>query len=70
MELKIVVCLVVRRFELSTAYEELDAEVDRKGKEMKTGRVRNVNGERAYQVGKGEPSAFLPCRVRESVVSA
>lgn len=69
-ELKIVVCLVVRRFELSTAYEELDAEVDRKGNEMKTGRVRNVDGERAYQVGKGEPSAFLPCRVRELVVSA
>ena len=62
LELKIVLCLAARRFELSTAYEELDA------KNMKIRKVRTVNGERAYQVGKGEPSAFLPCRVRESVV--
>ncbi len=66
VELKIVVCLVVRRFEISTAYDEMDAEVDSKGK---VGRVRRVDGERAYQVGKGEPSAFLPCRLRELVVS-
>ena len=64
LELKIVLCLIARRFELRTAYEELDA------KEMKTGKVRNVDEERAYQVGKGEPSVFLPCRVRELAVKA
>ena len=68
VELRIVLCLVARPFEISNAYEELDAEVDKKG--MKMGRVRTVDGERAYQVGKGEPSAFLPCRVRELLVRA
>ena len=68
VELKIVVCLVARRFEISTAYDELDAEVDKGG--MKMGRIRTVDGERAYQVGKGEPSAFLPCRVREMAMKA
>lgn len=70
VELKIVVCLVARRFEISTAYEELDAEMDRKEKRTRNGRVRTIDGERAYQVGKGEPSGFLPCRVRELVVGA
>ena len=62
------ICLIARRFDISTAYKELDREADKKG--MKIGRVRKVDGERAYQVGKGEPSAFLPCRVREAVVRA
>lgn len=66
IELKILVCLVARRFEVSAAYEELDAEEDMT-KRRKMARVRTINGERAYQVGKGEPSAFLPCRVREFV---
>ena len=68
VELKIVLCLIARRFEILTAYEELDKELDKKG--IKMGRVRKVDGERAYQVGKGEPSAFLPCRVREAVMRA
>ncbi|KAL8905085.1 MAG: hypothetical protein Q9207_002859 [Kuettlingeria erythrocarpa] len=58
IELKIVLCLVARRFDISSVYEELDATMNMKGK------VVNVDGERAYQVGKGEPSGFLPCRVR------
>lgn len=62
------VCLVARRLEVSAAYEELDAEVNRKEKGM--GKARTVGGERAYQVGKGEPSGFLPCRVRELMVKA
>ena len=67
IELKILLCLVARRFEISAAYEELDAEEDRI-KTMKSIEGRTVDGERAYQVGKGEPSAFLPCRVRELVL--
>ena len=58
IELRIVVCLVARVFEVSAVYEELDAMVDG------TRKVRVVNGERAYQVGKGEPSDNLPCRVK------
>ena len=67
VKLRTVVCLVARRFEINPAYEELDAEVDKKG--MKMGRAK-VDGERAYQVGKGEPSAFLPYRIRELEVRA
>ncbi len=70
IELRIVLCLVARRFEVSAAYEESDAEMDKKGKRKKMVGVRTVNGERAYQVGKGEPSGFLPCRVRELAVKA
>ena len=58
IELRIVVCLVARVFEVSAVYEELDAIADG------TRKVRVVNGERAYQVGKGEPSDNLPCRVK------
>lgn len=68
LELKIVICLVATRFEIKTAYEELDTEADRKGGKVRT--VRTVDGERAYQVGKGEPSAFLPCRVQEVAMRA
>lgn len=59
VELKIVLCLVARQFDFSPAYEELD---EREGE----GKVRRVDGERAYQVGKGEPSGFLPCRVTQA----
>lgn len=69
IELRIVLCLVARRFEVCAAYEELDAEEDRT-KRMKMARGRTVDGERAYQVGKGEPSASLPCRVRELALDA
>ena len=56
LELKIVVCLVSRTFDISAVYEERN----NSGK-------RRVNGERAYQVGKGEPSDFLPCMVKMRV---
>ena len=65
LELKIVLCLTARRFEIRAMYEEVDAAADGKQKKKGTGTVRTVDGERAYQVGKGEPSAFLPCRVKE-----
>ena len=67
LELKIVLCLVARRFRFSVAYEELDAVGDGGPARQKV--KRDVDGERAYQVGKGEPSGFLPCRVREVGVS-
>lgn len=58
VELKIMLCLVARQFDFSAAYEELD-------KQGKGEKVRTVDDERAYQVGKGEPSGFLPCRVTQ-----
>lgn len=73
LELKVLLALVARRFELETAYKELDAaeeelniEVNLR-KKVRMAAVKTVDGERAYQVGKGEPSTFLPCRVREVV---
>ena len=71
LELKIILCLVARRFEVTAAYEELDAANEKVGGEVDARKnvgslvINTVGGERAYQVGKGEPSAFLPCRVRE-----
>ena len=67
LELKIVLCLVARRFRFRIAYEELDAVGDGGPARQKV--KRDVDGERAYQVGKGEPRGVLPCRVREVGVS-
>ncbi|KAL8970731.1 MAG: hypothetical protein Q9183_001380 [Haloplaca sp. 2 TL-2023] len=64
IELRIVLCLTARTFEVSAAYKELDAEEDRRKGKPRSGKVRHIDGERAYQVGKGEPSGFLPCRVK------
>lgn len=60
LELKIVVCLTARRFEMNAAYGRLD---EAAGAKELSDKVRTVDGERAYQVGKGEPSGFLPCQV-------
>jgi len=56
IELKIVIALVVRSFNIEAAYAELDAQ--------STSRTtKTVDGERAYQVGMGQPTGNLPCRV-------
>ena len=58
IEMKIVIVLVARDFDISVAYSELD------DTEVGT-RMRTVDGERAYQLGMGQPSGNLPCRVRK-----
>lgn len=65
IEVRIVVCLVARNFEISAMYAELDSQADSRGNRTKGRNVRVVDGERAYQVGKGEPSGYLPCRVKK-----
>ena len=65
IELKVVLCLVARRFEIRDAYAEVDALEERKRGGWKRKGTKMVDGERAYQVGKGEPSGFLPVRIRE-----
>ena len=52
-ESKIVVRLVARRFELSAAYEELDAEVDRTMR-MKMARVKGLMGRDRESVSDGK----------------
>ena len=60
IELKLVVALVARRFDIKAVYGEVDAMKGR-GK----GELRTVVEERAYQLGMtGQPSEFLPCRVK------
>ena len=57
IEMKIVLALVVRTFEIEAAYRELDAGTGSKA-------VKTVNGERVYQWGAGQPCENLPCRVK------
>ncbi|MCJ1252880.1 hypothetical protein MMC24_000686 [Lignoscripta atroalba] len=65
LEMKIVMVLTCREFDISAAYGEVDGE--RKGKGKGTQGVRTVDGERAYQIEHGQPSGNLPCRVKRAV---
>jgi cytochrome P450 len=58
VEVKAVLALTVREFDIKPAYEEWDAKNPRKG-------LRTVDGNRAYQVDEGaaHPSDHFPCRV-------
>lgn len=60
IEMKIVMVLTLREFDIRAMYEDLDKQTPRKG-------PRTVDGERAYQIGLGQPSGDLPCRVSEAV---
>ena len=57
IEMKIVMVMTLRQFDVKPAYPEWD---QRKGKAG----VLTVEGERAYQVGIGAPSEGLPCRIK------
>ena len=58
IEMKIVMALVARDFDIEAVYKDLDAV---KGDKATT---RTVVGVRAYQLGMGQPNKNLPCRVR------
>lgn len=58
IEMKIVMVLVAREFDIDVVYEQLDKVAVAKG-------TRTVDGERAYQLGMGQPSGNLPCKVRK-----
>ena len=57
IEMKIVMVIVAREFNIDVMYEELDRINVAKG-------VRSMDGERAYQLSMGQPSGNLPCRVQ------
>jgi len=59
IELKIVIALVVRSFNIEAAYGELDVQSANR-------KTKTVDGERAYQVGMGQPNGNLPCRVSKA----
>ena len=58
LELKLVLIMTVREFDIRTVYEEWDKLHPRKG-------PKHVNGNRAYQIpsGSAHPCDGLPCRV-------
>ena len=60
LEMKIILVMTVRRFEIALAYEELDRAKGTKG-------ITHVHGERGYQIKRAQPSEDLPCRVVESL---
>ena len=59
MELKIVLIMTLREFEIRSVYDEWDQLHPTKG-------PKTVNGDRAYQIlaGSAHPNGGLPCRVR------
>lgn len=57
VEMKVALVMVAREFEISAAYEELDARAGGGG-------PGTVVGERAYQVQMGQPWGNLPCRMQ------
>ena len=58
IEMKIVMVLAMRRFDIRTAYEQVDGRRSRKP-------IREVYGERGYQIQRAQPSDDLPCRVSQ-----
>lgn len=57
LEMKLVLVMVMRAFEICPAYDELDRETGH-------GKKRAVEGERAYQVQLSQPEGDLPCRIK------
>lgn len=61
LEMKVILVITLRRFEIKLAYKELDQVNAIK-------RTMNVRGERGYQIQRAQPSESLPCRVVDLVV--
>lgn len=56
VEMKIIMVMTLRRFQIKPGYEELD-------RHKPSQKVRTVYGERGYQIQRAQPSDDLPCRV-------
>ncbi|KAL8668003.1 MAG: hypothetical protein Q9168_007127 [Polycauliona sp. 1 TL-2023] len=56
MEMKVIMVLVARRFNIRLGYEDVDGAKPRKG-------ITSVYGERGYQVQRAQPQGDLPCYV-------
>lgn len=62
LDIKITLALTVREFDVASAYDEWDSLHPKETK----GKIKRVNGERAYQMqtGGAHPADGFPCRVR------
>lgn len=56
LEMKVIIVMTARRFDVQLAYEDLDRAGDKK-------HIKTVYGERGYQIQRAQPSEDLPCRV-------
>lgn len=56
MEMKIILVMTVRRYNIKTAYDELD-------KGTSSSKLKSMYGERGYQVQRAQPSGDLSCRI-------
>lgn len=70
MEIKIIMALTLRSFDVTSAYDELDKASPSKGTRDGEGAIRNpvncAEGERAYQIllGSAKPVGGMPARVK------
>ena len=60
MEMKIIMVLTARRFDIKPAYQELD-------RKHRSQAIRTVYGQRGYQIQRAQPSDDYPCRVAKAV---
>ena len=60
IEMKVIMVLTARRFDVGLAYVELDRAKGTRG-------IKAVYGERGYQIQRAQPSDNLPCRVAEII---
>ncbi|KAI9695022.1 MAG: hypothetical protein M1822_000639 [Bathelium mastoideum] len=60
IEMKIILCLTIRMFNIQPTYEEWD-----RGKSKS--KIRTVYEERGYQIQRAQPSEDLPCRVQRVI---
>jgi cytochrome P450 len=56
LEMKVIMVMTARRFDIQLAYEDLD-------RAEGTERIKTVHGERGYQIQRAQPSNDLPCHV-------
>ena len=61
MEMKIILVMTVRRYNVQTAYEELD-------RSTSSNKIKTMYGERGYQIQRAQPSGDLPCRVTRNAL--
>ena len=56
IEMKIVMVMTLRTFDIQPAYEEVDGHRQNR-------KIRTVYGDRGYQIQRAQPSEDLPCRI-------
>lgn len=61
LEMKVIMVMTARNFDVQLAYEEID-------RAEGTKRIKTIYGERGYQIQRAQPSNDLPCRVTQTAI--